>query len=252
MEKHPEEMAPGKVQVKDQWTDFLIRRVDPYARAKYQIVLDWLGNLKDKEVLVIGSGSGELAAMLAARGARVLATDIDEPSVEFTRKTLAYFGVRAQTEVHSVESIPDTKKYDVVVATDVLEHIKEHTAAAKKIVTLTRSHGRLVITVPALQSLFGYHDEILGHYRRYTKQTLLEIFAGLAEPLCCRYYGFWLIPVALVISRWLRRPYPLGQVGSFSEKGSFFARMVSFAFSWERKVPLPFGTSLLMLAEPIR
>src|SRR5207245_11489208 len=38
--------------------------------------------------------------------------------------------------------------------------------------SLVRPGGLVLLALPAVPWLFGYHDELLGHYRRYSKRTL--------------------------------------------------------------------------------
>jgi len=153
------------------WNDMLARRLDPYAGTKYEILLEWLGDVAGQSIVVVGSGSGEFAALLAGRGGEVLAVDIDEESVELTRKTAESFHVVLSTQVNRIEEMDVSEKYDLVVATDVIEHVEDDHAAMETLVALTKPGGRLLITVPALQWLFGIHDESLGHFRRYDMRT---------------------------------------------------------------------------------
>lgn len=242
----------GNPALTNQWNDFLLRKTDPYAQAKYEILLSWLGDLRGKTALVVGAGSGEFAALLAKAGAQVTATDIDEASIQLTRKTADAFGVSLQTSVATLQSIPLGTQYSLVVATDVVEHISDDRDAALRISKLTHESGRIVITVPALPSLFGYHDEVLGHFRRYTTDSLGTLFKPFAEIERIRYYGFFLVPVALLISKWLRRPYPVAEVGEVQGSRSILGKTVRTAFSWEKAISPPLGTSVLMLAKPRR
>jgi SAM-dependent methyltransferase len=222
------------------WNDFLFRERDPYAMAKYEILLDWLRDLRGKTVLVVGSGSGEFAALLARAGGDVTAIDIDAPSVELTRQTAEKFGVSIKTEVATIETFSTKDQFDLVAATDVIEHIENDRSAVAALSELTRPAGRILITVPALPCLFGHHDVVLGHYRRYTRRSLLRLVRPHLVVEHIRYYGFSLIPVALVISRWLRRPYPTGSAASGS--------LVQFICSIEKRIRPPLGTSLLLFA----
>ena len=65
--------------------------------------------------------------------------------------------------------------------------------------------GLLLITVPADQWLFGYHDEQL----RYTKRTLHQLAGELCSIERLRYFGFTLVPVCYLYSRRWRKPYPV-------------------------------------------
>ena len=233
-----------------QWNDFLVRRYDAYAMAKYDILLRWLGDVAGLDVLVAGCGSGELACLLAATNARVTAFDVDEATVALAREAAREAGVAITTRVARLEEYEDAAQYDVVIATDVLEHIDDDESAARRLMALTRPGGRVVITVPAAPWLFGYHDEILGHHRRYSRRTLRRLFDGGALRIeKMRHYGFGLIPVALLFSRILRRPYPTAQVGVATNRKSMFGAVLRAFFELEKRVSPPIGTSLLLLGK---
>lgn len=57
---------------------------------------------------------------------------------------------------------------------DVLEHIADDVAALQRVHTLLRPGGRLVLTVPAYPFLYSADDAVAGHFRRYTRATLLR------------------------------------------------------------------------------
>ena len=240
-------MRVQEIKLTGQWNDFLLRACDPYAMAKYEILLDWVGDIKGTTAVVIGSGSGEFAALLSRAGAYVTAIDIDEASVQLTLETARKFGVTVKGVVATLQSFAKTEQFELVVATDVIEHIEDDRSAARDLAGLVCRGGKILITVPALPFLFGYHDTALGHYRRYTKKTLLDLFDSYLSIQSARYYGFSLIPAALVLSRWMRRPYPAGKVGSMKENNPLVGSLVSMLFSIEKKISPPLGTSLLLM-----
>ena len=53
-------MKNQALQNKYQYDDLLVKSQDPYANAKYSILLDWLKTYKIKRILNTGCGSGEL------------------------------------------------------------------------------------------------------------------------------------------------------------------------------------------------
>jgi hypothetical protein len=75
----------------------------------------------------------------------------------------------------------------------------------------------------------------------------LALFGPYLRIQYARYYRISLIPAALVLSKWLRRPYPAGQVGSIKEKNRLLGSLVSLLFSFEKKISPPLGTSLLLM-----
>ncbi|MCU1350734.1 MAG: class SAM-dependent methyltransferase, partial [Acidobacteria bacterium] len=130
---------------------------------------------------------------------------------------------------------------------DVVEHIEDEQAAARKLADLTLPGGRVVITVPAGQYLFGYHDEILGHYRRYTAKTLRRLFEPFVTIERLRYFGLLLIPVAFVLSRVARRPYPTATVGLAADRNRIVGAIMRTFFGWEKRLSPPLGTSVMLL-----
>jgi SAM-dependent methyltransferase len=85
--------------------------------------------------------------------------------------------------------------FDVVVASDVLEHIADDVGAVAEIGRVLRPGGALVFSVPAHPWLFTAHDERLWHHRRYTVSTVRRLLAeGGLEAEWLSYWNFALFP----------------------------------------------------------
>ena len=80
------------------------------------------------------------------------------------------------------------KKYDLIIATDVIEHIEDdlktikylsHFVKEKKNINFTKQTntggGVILVTVPAFPFLFSHKDIAAEHYRRYTKKGLRDL-----------------------------------------------------------------------------
>jgi SAM-dependent methyltransferase len=61
---------------------------------------------------------------------------------------------------------------DVVIALNVLEHIKDDENALKQIYRILKPGGYAIIEVPANQDLYDFYDEQLKHFRRYSLHEL--------------------------------------------------------------------------------
>ena len=68
---------------------------------------------------------------------------------------------------------------DVVLLTDVLEHVEADQQFLNSVIERMRMDAYLLLTVPAGQHLWSQHDQSLGHYRRYETATLRRLFDGL-------------------------------------------------------------------------
>src|SRR4051812_12186073 len=66
--------------------------------------------------------------------------------------------------------------FDVVLMTDVLEHIDDDVAAARAALRLVRNGGILIATVPAYQWLYSPRDAHHHHLRRYGKKPIARLF----------------------------------------------------------------------------
>jgi SAM-dependent methyltransferase len=152
----------------------------------------------------------------------------------------------------------DSDSCDGVFLFDVFEHIDDDRAALRAVGRVLKPGGLLICAVPAYAWLWSYHDEALGHRRRYTARGLRRVAreAGL-HPLRTTYFNTLLaLPIVAVrlVRRWRTRA-----LGAGSRPGHDLVRpapwlnaLLARVFSWEagllRWADLPFGVSLLMVA----
>lgn len=234
--------------VKDdyRYADYLLRARDDYALAKYSIILRWLPKGENLVVLNAGCGSGEMNILLSRnRTWHIDGIDMDDRAISMSRHLKERYRVKNLDIIQvNMQEYDGAVLYDIIVCNDVLEHIEDDRQMIKRLSEILKPKGFLCISVPALQGLFGYHDEMLGHYRRYDKDSLMRKLSQDFKVEKCRYFGFGLIPVALLYSRWLRKPYPVGQ----QKEGSILRKFLDRMLWTESRIPLPIGTSLLALA----
>ena len=221
------------------------RSKDPYAAAKYSVIERYLSPRKRLRILNAGCGSGELSFRLAAAGHDVVGIDPASEYVTLAERGAHAIGLqRCSFEVSTIESFTAREPFDCVVATDVLEHIEDDRTAFDRLVDLVKPGAPVVITVPAMQSLFGFHDEQLGHYRRYSKTTLRRLMERRCTMQFVRYFGASLIPVCLLYSRILRRAYPVAESGD-SQRSPLLAPVLQSVLTLESRIPAPLGISLI-------
>lgn len=71
------------------------------------------------------------------------------------------------------EALPfEDGRFDLVAATDVLEHMTDDDAALREMHRVTAPGGALLVTVPAYMWLWSAEDERLHHHRRYSLRGL--------------------------------------------------------------------------------
>jgi SAM-dependent methyltransferase len=109
--------------------------------------------LGDGRVLNIGIGDGTFEAAALARGVELWALDPSESAVESLRERL---GLGDRARVGWAQELPfDDRFFDVVVVSEVLEHLDDATLAAslREIRRVLHPGGRIIGTVPAREDL---------------------------------------------------------------------------------------------------
>ena len=228
--------------------DYLNRSNDRYTLTKYKIVMGWLPEITNIRVLNAGCGSGEMNILLSQNPSwQVDALDVDYEAICLSQKLKEENNITNLTIFHTtIEKHKPEEKYDIIVSNDVLEHIEDDITAIKKLAHMLKPNGIICISVPALQWLFGYHDEMLGHYRRYNKRSLTKKFSLFFEVKRhkCRYFGASLIPIVLLYSCLFRKDYPVSKLN----KKSLIRKVLDWIMLLEAEFPFPIGISILLVA----
>jgi len=210
----------------------------------------WMGDVVrphcGQRVLEIGSGTGNLTRQLIPRET-YYASDINPlylDSLKGLTHDRPYLHV-SLTDVTKRETFPQVPGgFDTVVCLNVIEHVDDDRGALENIRSVLAPGGRAVILVPNGPQLLGTLDEVLGHRRRYTPESLQQ----LAEQA-----GFT-VQQTLLFNRtgwpawWLngkvlkRRTFGLGQILALNTLTPVFRRI-------DEQLPFP-PLSLIAILEP--
>lgn len=129
------------------------------------------GNSKNSAILDIGCSGGSLLRILKKKGFNdVIGIDINEESIKQCKKK----GLKNVHVMNGAKTSFKSKKFDIIIASDILEHIKQEEEALKEWKRILKKNGKLVIFVPAFKGLWSNHDNVSRHYRRYTKKSLMN------------------------------------------------------------------------------
>lgn len=225
--------------------DHEFREKDAYAFGKYFISIEWLNTyVGTKSKLVnIGCGAGDFSLIARSAGYHVVGYEPDVYAASLAKIKAAGDSAH-EVRIGSLKDVlANEQGVKLVVMHDVLEHISDDQQAVKQLGDILPSGGHLLLSVPAGEHLFGLHDEELGHYRRYSKSILLSLLEREFEIIRARYYGFLFIPVTLLFSCLMRKPYPKPD-----GKRGFAYWVIQTLVSIEKRMTPPLGTSLIVLA----
>ncbi len=88
--------------------------------------------------------------------------------------------------------------YDLIVLSEVIEHVPEDRASIAACVDLLKPGGLVVCTVPAHMWLWSSHDDFNFHQRRYTRAGFGALFEGLpVHTLVLSYYQLASMPLVV-------------------------------------------------------
>ncbi|QDU64880.1 hypothetical protein Pan216_57730 [Planctomycetes bacterium Pan216] len=202
-----------------------------------------------KRICELGCGCGaNLAAWAIAHD--VHGMDASPVALEFARRRL---GERVR-EGRLPDKIPFApESFDIVVMTDVLEHVEHDAASTRSALNLLVPGGILLCTVPAYQWLYSPRDEQHHHYRRYARNQFRQLFADLDVELeLFSYYNSLLFPPAAMI-RLKERWFGVSRgKGDLSIPPRPVNRMLATIFSFESRLlprmTMPAGLSLIAVA----
>lgn len=144
------------------------------------------------------------------------------------------------------------RQFDLILMLDVLEHLDQPAQAMITVERLLKPEGTLFLTVPAYRLLWTYHDELNHHHTRFTQQTLREVTAASnLEVQRTHYFFHWIFPIRIAIrvfetvARSKSGPprIPSPWINKAIIEGS------KLEYRLLRKLRIPFGSSLLMVAQ---
>ena len=162
---------------------------------------------RDGDVTVlwdVGAGSGAMTSRLAEYGVEVISV---EPLPEGALQIAAMGGEVFCASLDELR-LP-SGSVEAVGLFDVIEHIEEPGALLEEVNRILSPGGQVIATVPAFQWLWSREDEVLGHFRRYSKKSLnAEIRDAGFEVVSSNYVFASLVPLAALLRT---LPYRLGR-----------------------------------------
>jgi glycosyltransferase involved in cell wall biosynthesis len=198
-----------------------------------------------RRVIEIGSGIGNITKFLMDRDL-VIVTDMEQKYINHLENI---FGKYKKFVIEKFDiSGSDTERYhsyhiDSVICFNVLEHIEEDEKALKNIFNLLEPRGHLLLFAPSHRWLYGSLDRHLGHQRRYRKKELKnKLEAERFKVILLKHFNRigilgWFLNGKIL----MRKKLPFFQLRIYD--------LLVPLFKLEDLFPLPFGTSLIAIAE---
>ncbi|MCG8307855.1 MAG: class I SAM-dependent methyltransferase [Cytophagales bacterium] len=130
----------------------LARIFDSSERDKWQKpdeVIRFLGEIEDKTVIDLGSGSGYFTFRLALAGAKVIAADIDRKFIEMINEKMLNYNLSHENiktvQIHENELNIEHNTADIILLVNVYHHISDRVDYFRKANSVLKSNGKIVI-----------------------------------------------------------------------------------------------------------
>ncbi|MDX9883189.1 MAG: class I SAM-dependent methyltransferase [Prolixibacteraceae bacterium] len=171
-----------------------ISSADQFNRWMYQTIAPFCNG----HILEIGGGIGNISKQVLADGKTLTITELREEYCQLLRKEVGPDqNLRDIVCLDIIDPQFENKymnmlgTFDTVFALNVIEHIEDDTLAIANCKKLLKPGGQLIILVPAFSFLFNSFDHSLGHFRRYTKKSIIRLFEkNNLQPVHQQYFNF--------------------------------------------------------------
>jgi SAM-dependent methyltransferase len=218
-------------------------------RLLFAELIKGFGLPRNAEILDVGTSTGTNLRLLRDLGfARITGVDQSPDAVRFCAEK--GLGAVQLGDIRALQ-LPD-RRFDLVLATDVIEHVDDDRAALLELRRVLRPGGYLLLTVPAFPLLWGLQDEVSHHKRRYRLPRLLAMLhiTGLSPRQ--HFYFNYLLFLPILAARRLMRilKITIASEGEINSGWLNRALIAVFRFDVETAPWLqpPFGVSALVVA----
>ncbi len=221
--------------------------------ARRDIIYKLLQNLnisKNSEILEIGCSGGVLLEFLRQNGFQNLSgLDISKKAIDLCKR-------RNLKNTFVMDALKPNlnKTYDVIIASDVLEHLEDDSQALSEWNKLLKVNGKLLVFVPAFNFLWSSHDVVNKHYRRYSKKQLTTLLSESNFKIIRASYWnltlFYPISIYRIFSRIFNSKQKKDQMFDVSYlTNKILLILVRFENKILEKINFPVGVSFFVIVE---
>lgn len=199
----------------------------------------------------IGCGTGDMAAHLTELGLPTTGVDAHAAPKLNHRPRPAGF---VQGNIFGAEPVPE---FNFALLLNVIEHLDDDLAFVRQTAKFLQPNGLLILSVPALQSLWSSRDVVSGHRRRYTKKDMVGLVAKLNGELRMerQFYFFGATLPLMYLSR-LRKADPQTVIVEEGHPHPLINKLMQWALNAELGLlpfgGLPLGSSLFVILRKLR
>lgn len=205
------------------------------------------GRFPDR-ILDIGCGGGAFLEHLKNLKSKTFGIDLSYEILSILSRRNPHIKITAA----DTRNLPFRESsFDLVTLIDVLEHIDDDKGLIPAIKKVLISKGMLLVCVPAYGALYGKHDELYGHRRRYSKRKLIEILEKAGFMIVRATY----LQPAFILPLWIKRKILINSSANDDflmlpkPINSIINNILCMEKYYLRRFNFSFGTTLICLSQ---
>lgn len=216
-----------------------------FAPKYHRLIVGMFKPFLGKHVAEVGAGSGNLTTLLAEEPLDELVAIEPSPEMFSLLENACGHDSRVVTENAFFADVHDhyLEHFDSIVYVNVLEHVEDHARELALMRASLKPGGYALIFVPALQWLYGAHDEAVGHHRRYHKRELYDMVEQAGFHIVkIRYFDMLGVIPWFIMARLMKRSLAPGSAAFYDR---FVVPILAVLESW---IKPPIGKNLIVIA----
>jgi len=146
------------------------QNIGPTYLCRKKMIVEAINKINPSTILEVGCGSGDLAERLSSKY-DYTGIDINEHNIESLKKSVP----NGNFICINLFKFKSEKKFDLLICSEVIEHVKNDYAFIKRLSNYIKKGGFLLLSTPGRRNLVGKNDILAGHYRRYEFEDLNKL-----------------------------------------------------------------------------
>ncbi|NIS09618.1 MAG: class I SAM-dependent methyltransferase [Candidatus Dadabacteria bacterium] len=217
-----------------------------YAKNYYNWIMSYFKPHLGRSVVEVGAGIGTFSDLIIDNINEPYTLSLYEPAGNnFEQLEKKYNGKKKIKVYNNYFEYSNGNQFDTLIVNNVLEHIEDEDAIIKNFYKSLLPSGKLLIYVPALDFLYSEFDKDLGHYRRYSKDSLQELILNNGfKILEIRYFNILGVLSWYLVFKVLKKKTINVQAVKFYDK-----YIIPVLRKFESIFKPPLGQNLLLVAQ---
>ena len=175
-----------------------------------EIVRRLAGNVKNRKILDVATGTGRFAIDLAKRGATVYATDLSDKMLQIAKQKAKKSKVKIVFKKADIEKLPySDKKFDAVIGIRIIMHLNDYKKALGEMKRVCKEDGYIIFEITnkyniwtLLNNLFRFGiAEISKTHKKHRAKTYsyseIKEFLAKNNMFIEKTYGLFWVPETL-------------------------------------------------------